>query len=125
MKKKVIIYFLTFSFLFTQNSYAHYLSEYRDWLVANNLNQFLDLDNTDCQGCDDFDTRTIQNCYDKNGQKEQCTIDEWDPKWQRNKWIDLSLLNKKLIKKRNKLGKRFKWDYNPTLEELHYQVFHS
>ena len=37
------------------------------------------------QGCDDFDTRTIQNCYDKNGQKEQCTIDEWDPKWQRNK----------------------------------------
>ena len=124
MKKKAIIYFLTFSFLFTQNSYAHYLSEYRDWLVANNLNQFLDLDNTDCQGCDDFDTRTIQNCYDKNGQKEQCTIDEWDPKWQRNKWIDLSLLNKKLIKKRNKLGKRFKWDYNPSLEELHYQVFH-
>ena len=113
MKKKIIIYLLTFSFLFTQNSYAHYLSEYRDWLVANNLNQFLDLDNTDCQGCDDFDTRTIENCYDKNGQKEQCTIDEWDPKWQRNKWIDLSLLNKKLIKKRNKLGKRFKWDYNP------------
>ena len=45
MKNRIIIYFLTFSFLFTQNSYAHYLSEYRDWLVANNLNQFLDLNN--------------------------------------------------------------------------------
>ena len=38
-----------------------------------------------------------------------------------NKYLPLS---KKLTNNKNKLGERFKWDYNPTLEELHYQVFH-
>ena len=38
-----------------------------------------------------------------------------------NKYLPLS---KKLTNNKDKLGERFKWDSNPTLEELHYQVFH-
>ena len=123
MKKIFLCSLIFFSFFF-QKTNAHYLSEYRNWLISNNLNQFLDLNNKDCKGCEDYGTRTLVNCYDKNGkQKKQCTIGDYDPN-KINQWIDLSLLNKKLIKNSKKLGERFKWDYDPTLAELHYQVFH-
>ena len=79
MKKTYLVFILLFVFLNDLN--ADYLSEYRNWLIVNKQNQFLDKDG--------------------NVSKELISIN-----------------------KKNQLGERFKWKSNPSLERLHYQVFH-
>lgn len=126
MNKKIIIYFLTFFFLFYQNSYANYLKEYVRWLKLNHKTQSQFLVSTEgpCAGCAEYPTRTMK-CFEKGGkQKKMCITDEWDPKWNRFKWKPDLPLSKKLLKHKKNLGERFKWDSNPSLERLHYQTFH-
>ena len=129
---KIIFKILFLLILLTENAFADYLKEYVAWLKLNHKtqSQFLNLKEAKdgpCIGCQNYTTRTAENCFEKGTgeQKKQCITKEWDKQWNRYKWKPDPLpVSKKLLKNRKILGERFKYDSNPSLDRLHYQVFH-